>query len=451
MALENQIPPIGSPAAGAAATCDIVIIGGGPAGSTAAILLAGSGLRVVVVEKARHPRFHIGESPLPANLPLLERLGVSEKVRAIGMPKWGAEFVSAADGRSHEFQFANAWNKTLPMSYQVRRSEFDEILIRRAAETGAEVIEGCRVRDVEFLGDEKVLVHAVHEDGRLQSWQAAQLVDASGRDTFLGNRLRTKRRNKKHNSAAMYAHFTGARRDGGSREGNISIYWFDHGWFWFIPLADGTTSVGAVVWPYYMKTRNEPTGDFFMRTIAMCPPLAARLSAAQLASEVEATGNYSYSCARSCGTNYLMVGDAYTFVDPVFSSGVMLAMQSGMYAAQTIERCRRDPARRPRILRRFDRLMRHGPKQFSWFIYRVTNPTMRELFLGPRNVLRMEEALLSVLAGDMFGRTPIWTSLRLFKVLYYLVSFANLGRTLRAARSRASNIRPAEPQRMTSD
>jgi flavin-dependent dehydrogenase len=429
--------------------CDILIIGGGPAGSTAAILLAEKGYRVVVLEKARHPRFHIGESLLPANLPLLERLGVADKVRAIGMEKWGAEFISHWDGRGQEFLFANAWDKSLPMAYQVRRSEFDEILVRRAAAQGADVVEGCRARDVEFLDDGRVRVHAEHDDGRTQSWEAAQLIDASGRDTFLGNRLKIKRRNEKHNSAAMYAHFTGARRNCGRQEGNISIYWFDHGWLWFIPLADGATSVGAVVWPHYMKTRDVPVRDFFLSTIDLCPPLAERLRAASLASDVEATGNYSYACERSYGSNFLMIGDAYSFIDPVFSSGVMLAMNSGAAAAETADICRNTPARKALALKSFDRLMRHGPKQYSWFIYRVTNPTMRELFLSPRNVLRMEEALLSVMAGDIFGRTSIRASLLLFKGLYYVISIAKLGRTLRAMRGRAANIRAVEPERMT--
>lgn len=423
-----------------ASACDILIIGGGPGGSTAAILLAEMGYRVVVLEKAHHPRFHIGESLLPANLPLLERLGVAEKVRAIGMEKWGAEFISHWDGRCQEFQFANAWDKSMPLSYQVRRSEFDEILLRRATARGAEVIEGCRVRDVELHRD-GVRVHAVHDDGREQSWEATQLIDASGRDTFLGNRLRTKRRNTAHNSAAMFAHYTGARRDCGRREGNISVYWFDHGWFWFIPLADGTTSVGAVVWPQYMRTRNVPVHEFFLQTVAQCPPLAERLAQATMTTDVEATGNYSYACERSYGENFLLIGDAYTFIDPVFSSGVMMAMTGAAAAAATVDVCLKHPARRAAALRKFERLMRHGPKQFSWFIYRVTNPTMREAFLGPRNVLRMEEALLSLLAGDIYGRTPIWASLRLFKMMYYLISVANLGRTLRSLRSRAANIR----------
>jgi flavin-dependent dehydrogenase len=429
-------------------SCDVLVIGGGPAGSTAASLLAEQGYGVVLLEKARHPRFHIGESLLPANLPLLERLGVADKVRAIGMQKWGAEFVSPWDGRRQEFQFANAWDKSQPFAYQVRRSEFDEILLRRAAELGARVIEECRVRDVEFDA-EGAQVHAEYGDGRCGTFRAATVVDASGRDTLLGNRLGGKRRSKKHNSAAMYAHFSGALRDTGKREGNITIYWFDHGWFWFIPLPDGATSVGAVVWPHYMKTRAVPVKDFFLATIALCPPLAGRLSAATLTSDVEATGNYSYECARSYGSNYLLIGDAFSFIDPVFSSGVMLAMNGAKAAAEAIHVGRTEPKRAAAALRQFDRIVRHGPKQFSWFIYRVTNPAMRELFLGPRNVLRMEEALLSLLAGDIFGRTPIWNSLRLFKGVYFLASVFNIGRTFRAARQRAANIRP-EAEHVTS-
>jgi flavin-dependent dehydrogenase len=431
-------------------TCDVLVMGGGPAGSTAAILLAEKGCRVVLLEKAHHPRFHIGESLLPANMPLFERLGVAHRVRAIGMEKWGAEFTSPWDGRHQEFNFSEAWDKTLPLAYQVRRSEFDEILIRRAAEVGAAVLEGCRVREVEFLeAGAGTRVRAVHDDGRVECWDARYLIDATGRDTFMANRLATKRRNKKHNSAAMYGHFRGARREAGRREGNIGIYWFDHGWCWFIPLADGSTSVGAVVWPSYMKSRTTGVRDFFLSTIALCPPLAERLSDATLVSEVEATGNYSYSSTRTHGDSYLLVGDAYAFVDPVFSSGVMLAMTGAEAAAEAIDECRRHPERAARAMKRYGRFARHGPKQFSWFIYRVTNPAMRELFLGPRNVLRMKEALLSVLAGDIFGRTPIWASIRAFKGVYYAMSLANLGRTWRAARRRAVNMRPIESESST--
>lgn len=422
-------------------TAEVLIIGGGPAGATAGILLAESGYDVALLEKARHPRFHIGESLLPANLPLFERLGVAAQIRAIGMEKWGAEFVSPWHARGETFQFADAWDKRQPHAYQVRRSLFDEILLRRAAAVGVRVEEGCRARRVELgAHGARSRVEALAEDGTASAWEARFVIDASGRDTLLANQLGIKRRNAKHNSAALFAHFAGVGRQAGAQAGNITIYWFEHGWFWLIPLADGATSVGAVVWPYYLKSRTQPVARFFLDTIQLCPPLAERLANATLISEVEATGNYSYSATHSHGANYLLLGDAYAFIDPVFSSGVWLAMHSAVAGAAAVDTCLREPARAAAALRRFERVMRHGPREFSWFIYRITSPTMREFFMHPRNVLRMKEAMLSLLAGDIFGRTPIWAALRTFKGLYYLTQLLNPGRTLAAARRRRSNI-----------
>ncbi len=424
---------------------DVVVIGGGPGGSTAAIMLSELGHRVTLLEKAHHPRFHIGESLLPANLPLFERLGVLDQVKAIGMQKWGAEFFSKWHNRGETFEFAGSWDKSLQYAYHVRRSEFDEILIRRAATKGANVIEGCRVRDVDFLPEDGgAVINAEHEDGRKESWRARFVVDASGRDTFFGNRLNIKRRNPKHSSAAMFGHFRGARRyPETKREGLVSNYWFEHGWFWFIPLADGVTSVGAVVWPYYMKSRTTDVPEFFKATIAMCAPLAERLAEAHLVTDVEATGNYSYECTLSYGKSFLMVGDAYAFVDPMFSSGVMLTMNSGMEAAKTVDVCLRDPERSARALKQYQRMMHRGPAEYSWFINRVTGPTMRNLFLAPRNVFRMKEAILSLLAGDIFGNSPIGPSLQAFKVLYYIAAFLSPRQSLAALKQRAVNIKPA--------
>jgi flavin-dependent dehydrogenase len=425
------------------ARADVLIIGGGPAGSTAANLLAGRGHRVTLLEKSHHPRFHIGESLLPANRPLFERLGVDEQVRAIGMLKWGAEFVSPWHGRSEVFEFASARNPELPYSYQVRRSQFDEILIRRAAERGASVVEGCHAREVDLeCPDGGVRVVAEHADGSKSRWQARILIDASGRDTFLANHLHVKQRNPRHNSAAIYAHFAGVERRAGKRAGDISIYWFEHGWFWLIPLADGVTSVGAVVWPYYLKRRPGPLPEFLLATIALCPELAERLRSATLVSQVEATGNYTYSASLSHGRNYLLVGDAFTFIDPVFSTGVWLAMHGGLIASETVDTCLRFPERASAALRAYDRTARGGPRLLSWFIYRVTNPALRDLLMTPRNALRMRDTLLSVLAGDIFSDTPIRASLAAFKAVYYLSSLLNLRRTIAAARQRRVNVAP---------
>ncbi|WP_295582713.1 NAD(P)/FAD-dependent oxidoreductase [uncultured Lamprocystis sp.] len=425
--------------------CDVLVIGGGPAGTTAATLLAEKGHRVTLLEKARHPRFHVGESLLPANLPLFEKLGVRAEVAGIGMEKWGAEFVSPWHEHSQSFEFADAWDKSMPYAYQVRRSEFDEILIRNAGRKGANVIEGCRVRDVEFLpNDGGAIVRAEHDDGRTEIWQCRFLIDASGRDTFLGNRFKAKHRNPKHNSSSLYAHFKGAMRHAGRKEGHITIFWFAHGWFWFIPLADGVTSVGVVTWPHYMKTRTKPVTEFFLDLIPLCPALAQRLQGAALVTRVEATGNFSYTCDRTHGANWLLLGDAYAFIDPVFSSGVMLAMQSAFAGAEAADSCLRQPDQAAHALRAFDRAIKHGPKEFSWFIYRVTSPTMRDMFMSPRNVFRVKEALLSVLAGDIFGKTPIWRSVLAFKAIYYLSAVANLKHTFMAWRQRKVNIRYVE-------
>jgi flavin-dependent dehydrogenase len=434
-----------SPAADAEFRCDVLVVGGGPAGATISAVLAERGRDVVMLEKAHHPRFHIGESLLPANAQLFDRLGLREQIEAIGMQKWGVEFVSPDHEHRAFVEFADAWDKSMPYAWQVRRSEMDEILFRNAGAKGARTLEGHQVREVAFDAD-GATVQVELDGGACQSWRTKFLVDATGRDTLLANHFKCKQKNPQHNSSALYGHFTGAKRLEGKLEGNITILWFDHGWFWFIPLADGTTSIGAVCWPYYLKSRNKrPLPEFFRDTIALCPELAKRLEGAQLVDEaVHATGNYSYSSSHCSGERYLMLGDAYAFIDPVFSSGVFLAMQSGFEGADVIETTLDKPREAAAARARFDKRMRLGPREFSWFIFRVTNPTMREFFMEPQNPMRVKEALLSLLAGDIFGKTPIWGSLRIMKALYYLVSIGNLGRTVHAWRRRRINIRDVE-------
>jgi flavin-dependent dehydrogenase len=396
----------------------VLVVGGGPAGSTVSALLAQDGLDVVVLEKDPHPRFHIGESLLPRNMPLLEKLGVLDEVAKIGMPKYGITFDSPWHNKTIEYRFAKALDKSLPMAYQVRRSVFDQLLFKNAAAKGAKMFEGVCAREVEFLPEGGARVSVSGPEGK-SVWRTRYLVDTTGRDTLLANKFGIKRSNLRHATAAIFGHFTNAKRLTGDAEGHISIFWFDHGWFWFIPLADNTTSVGAVCNPDYINSRKTDTTSFLHATIALCPALGERLKDATLMEPATATGNYSYMCDRMSGPSYLLLGDAFAFVDPVFSTGVYLAMSSAFMGADVVKAALADPKRGAAAAARAEAEMRRAIATFSWYIYRMTRPAFRDLFMGPRNVLRVEEAMMSLLAGDVFRKTSLRARLAVFQSIYY--------------------------------
>lgn len=397
---------------------DVAVIGGGPAGATVAALLAESGRRVVVFEKSRHPRFHIGESLLPKNLPILERLGVAEEIRSISLYKPGAEFVSPEHEARQAFYFGEALDPSPDHAYQVERARFDEILLRNARRKGAEVREDTAVTAVDF--EESGCRLTLKGQGAAEPCRARFLVDASGRDGLLARQSGARWRDRNHNSAAMFAHFEGVAAEAWSKQGNIAIYMFEHGWIWMIPLRGGLTSVGAVCMPDYLKTRKGSLDDFFLKTLALCPKAWAALREAKATTPVRGAGNYSYRAERAYGDGFLLVGDAYVFIDPIFSSGVFLAMSGTESAAAAIDQALENPRQAERLFRDYQRWIDRGVGRLSWFIYRFNTPAMRNLFMAPRNVFGVRNAVVSLLAGDICRSGGFSWKLSVFKAIYYL-------------------------------
>jgi flavin-dependent dehydrogenase len=405
--------------------CDVAVIGGGPAGSTAAALLSRRGYKVIALEKAHHPRFHIGESLLPMNLPLFERLGVLDKVRAMGVFKPGADFEADNERGYNTFAFERAIGDSPAHAYQVWRQDFDQMLYQHARECGADAREGHEVLAIEQDGSRATRVEVRTDEGMIYRIQARYLIDASGRDAFLSTDKKLRRKNAEHQSAAIFGHFRGAKVREGADAGNISIYRFEFGWMWMIPLPDSVMSVGAVCRPEYLKQRKGRTVEFLLETLKQNPALWKRMEHAELIGEIRVTGNYSYDSRRMGGPGWVLIGDAFAFLDPVFSSGVYLAMSGAETAASVVDAALREPKVERALLRKLEKRQRAGMRRFSFFIYRFNGPVMRQMFREPSNTWQLEQGVISMLAGDLFDTPKVLRRLRLFKLVYALVGLRN--------------------------
>ncbi|EQD52841.1 tryptophan halogenase [mine drainage metagenome] len=353
------------------------------------------------------------------NLPVFKHLGVLEQVRALGVCKRGADFETDNERGYNVYAFARALGNSPPYAFQVLRQDFDAMLFTHARSEGVNTHEGAEVLNVEQRGDRDSRVEVRLDDGRTCCVRTRYVLDASGRDSFLATRMKLKRKNTEHQSAAIFGHFRGAERRSGLDAGNISIYNFDYGWMWMIPLLGEVMSVGAVCGPDYLKQRNGRSHEFLFETLRQNPALWSRLEHAVLIdNEVRVTGNYSYDSSTIGGPGWILVGDAFAFLDPVFSSGVYLAMSGAEQAAVVVDAALREPAREMKMQQHLEKRLRRGMRRFAFFIYRFNSPAMQHIFRYPHNVWKVEQGIISMLAGDLFDSRPVWWRLQFFRLIY---------------------------------
>ena len=388
----------------------IVVIGGGPGGSTAATLLARQGFDVTLFEREEFPREHVGESLLPASIPILETLGVIDEINAAGFtPKYGATMVWGRDPEPWSWHFAET-NASYPHAYQVWRPTFDQILLRNAAQNGVDVHEGSRVVDVSFESGQLSSVTVESSSGDSETYQADWIVDASGQNGFLARRLDLRTHDEFFRNLAVYSYYRGVERLPEPDTGNIFIEAYEHGWSWAIPLPDDVMSVGVVVDAAWGGSQlgQQPAEDFFREQLAMTNRTAAMLESGDLLEAPRVIRDWSYTSQRLVGDGYILVGDAACFIDPLFSSGVHLALSSAVLASAYVTSALRDPEMREPAAEVYTQLYMQQYHQFREMaaLFYASNRTSDSYFWEARRITQSaddvspREAFIAAVAGQ---------------------------------------------------
>jgi flavin-dependent dehydrogenase len=417
---------------------DVVILGGGPTGSTAGMVLARQGIRSILIESDRHPRFHIGESLLPHSLPMFDRLGLHEAIRALPrtIVKPGATFCSHDGAEKTEFWFDESAAPVIPHAYNVRRDEFDTTLLRAAEKSGVEVREGWKAVAPDWLGSRLAGIRVRTPAGEEGMIRAKCFVDATGQHAFLATRMGWKAIYPDHRKLAIVGHFEGVERASGRGAGNIVIIVTQSGWFWLIPFADGTTSVGVVLDVARYEGISGGVDAQFDAAIEATPEAARQLAAARRLFPATAVQNFSFKVSRTHGDGFAMVGDAAGFLDPIFSSGIFIGMTTAERTALDIASAIRRKGRvDAKDTARSAVLNRRLQKRFFMMIRSYYDPSFLEVFLSPRTESRLpgarfgiRPAIISLLAGDVIG-AGAWRKLSRFRMLQ------GLGRVQRVSRT----------------
>jgi flavin-dependent dehydrogenase len=403
---------------------DVAIIGGGPAGSTAATLLAKAGRRVIVFEREKFPRFHIGESLLPFSMQAFDRLGVREKLDRTFLPKYGGEIMSACGSRGVKFYFKDGFRSQRDRSYQVTRSEFDKLLLDHSQENGAEVREETEVTKLVFL-DDWVKIDIQQVDGARSTIDARYLLDCSGRQTLLGGLFDLKNTYDHLQKFSVFAHYDNVDRLPGKDATLIRMVRGLDRWFWMIPLTERRTSIGVVMDTSTFRATKLAPEPALEKFIAEQPLMTKRMTNAVRVSPVYSAGDYSYRNKRLTGERWLLVGDAAGFIDPVFSSGVFLAVMSAEKAADTLEEVLRDESQRRRLFRKYSRTVNRVMDIYLTFVnaWYQRSREFLEVFLNPTETMQIAAAVNAVLAGNSGKSFPVKWRMWVFYFFVYAQRF----------------------------
>ncbi len=409
---------------------DVAIIGGGPAGSTAATLLSKAGRRVIVLERDKFPRFHIGESLLPFSMQTFTRLGLQEKLRAGFLEKFGGEIAEAGGEKAAKFYFKDGFGSRTDRSYQVTRSKFDKMLLDHAAESGAEVREETLVENVDFDRDGGML--SLRRDARSRvlgrtearlsgNIRARYVVDASGRNSVIGNKFKLKKSYQHLQKLSLFAHYEGLEREEGIDATLTRMVRTLQSWFWVIPLENDRTSIGIVLEAADFKSSGLSAEEFFERAIAEQPLVRNRIGAGRRVSQVYTAADFSYRSERLTGDRWLLAGDAAGFIDPVFSSGVFLAVLAGEQAADVLHEVLDHPKRARRLFRHYERLVNRAMDVYLRFVESwYGGKEFIEVFLTPTELFQIPPAVNAVLGGNIGNRFAIRWRMELFYLIVRL-------------------------------
>lgn len=406
---------------------DVVIIGGGPAGSAAGALLAAKGKKILILEKEKFPRFHVGESLIPYGNDVLKELGLWEKIEQAGfMPKWGAEFCVGNGSKFKQFWFGSSLGESYAKTFQVERGKFDQILLDNAQIAGCEVKQESLAKQVIFNENEVNITY--NQNNLSHSISARWLLDASGRDSFLGKHLKiSKYETQSDKRIAIYAHFENVFRNEGQAAGHIIIVRIANGWFWFIPLTETKTSVGYVQSLKDFKASGLNPEESFRAIVQQETELLARLKNAKHIGEFHVTSDYSYRFESFAHPRALMVGDAAGFVDPIFSSGVMMALKSAKLATKTILKAEaKNQMLSVSARRSYTHRVRKMMEIYVNMINAFYDPNSFEVFMNPISRLQIPKAVLAVLGGNTNFTFSLWWRLKFFYLVCYFQRFLPL-------------------------